>query len=117
MSGTPFEIYMQNTIRKRYPALDGWEIYEQEVLPDGSRVDFYGLHRNRKGDVNYGVVIDAKDKQKLEPDDIDQIVHYSRKCRADERVIYVANDTELPYTVQEYADESQVIITITQWRA
>jgi len=37
----PFEVYMQTTIRKRYPASDGWEIYEQEKLPDGSMVDFY----------------------------------------------------------------------------
>ena len=27
-SGVPFELYMQPTIRKRYPAWDGWEIYE-----------------------------------------------------------------------------------------
>ncbi len=107
---------MQNTVRKRYPAFDGWEIYEQEVLPDGSRVDFYVLHRNRSGNVDYGIVIDAKDKQTLQPDDIDQIVHYARKCRADERVMYIANDTEVPYTVQQYANQSQVTITRTQWR-
>jgi hypothetical protein len=40
MSGTPFELYTYNTVRKRYPAVAGWEIYEQYTIPDGSRVDF-----------------------------------------------------------------------------
>jgi hypothetical protein len=60
-------------------------------------VDFYVLHRNRNGDVNYGIVIDAQDKQTLQLEDIDQIVHYSQKCRADERVIYVARK-KMPFS-------------------
>jgi hypothetical protein len=113
----PFEVYMQTTIRKRYPASEGWEVYEQEKLPDGSIVDFYVVHRNGNGNVDYGIVIDAKDKKTLQPSDIDQIVHYSQQCRADEQVIYIANGTDVPYSVQDYADEAQITVTRTQWRA
>jgi hypothetical protein len=117
-SGMPFELYMQPTIRKRYPTWDGWEIYEQEKLQDGSIVDFYVVRRNAQGNVDYGIVIDAKDKKKLEPADIDQILHYSRQCGGvQERIIYIANDTDVPYAVQDYADDAQVTITRTQWRS
>jgi len=108
---------MRATIRKRYPDWDGWQIYEQKKLRDGSIVDFYVVHINRIDEVDYGVVIDAKDKKTLQPADIDQVVHYSRQCRADERVVYIANDTDVPPTVQAYADAAQIIITRTQWRA
>jgi hypothetical protein len=118
LSGVPFEVYMRATIRKRYPAWDAWEIYEQEKLRDGSIMDYYVVHRNGTGHVDYAIVIDAKDKKNLEPADIDQIVHYSQQCGgAQERVIYTANDTEVPSTVQDYADDANVIITKTQWRA
>lgn len=58
----PFEIYMRDTIRKRYPAIDSWEICEQEKLPDGSIVDFYVVHRNSKREVDYGIVIDVTER-------------------------------------------------------
>jgi hypothetical protein len=114
----PFEVYIRATIRKRYPEWNEWEIYEQQKLQDGSITDFYVVHRNSSGNVDYGIVIDAKDKRKLEPADIDQILHYSRQCGGvQERVIYIANDTDVPPTVQDYADDAEVTITRTQWRA
>ena len=35
LSGTPFEVYIYDTVRKRYPAYEGWEIYEQCPLENG----------------------------------------------------------------------------------
>jgi hypothetical protein len=96
----PFEVYMQSTIRKRYPASEGWEMYELEKLPDGSIPDFYVVRRNRRGNVDYGIVIDVKDKNTLQPSDIDQIIRYFRQCRADERVIYISFSTEAPHAAE-----------------
>ena len=76
----PFEMYIYNTIRKRYPATAGWEIYEQYTIPDGSRVDFYVLRRNSRGEAVEASVIEAKDKEDLMPADIDQVLHYSKIC-------------------------------------
>ncbi|MCJ7768410.1 hypothetical protein MUP79_08470 [Candidatus Bathyarchaeota archaeon] len=116
MSGTPFEVYIYETVRKRYPAYEGWEIREQCPLEDGSRVDFYLVKRNAQKQVVCGVVIEAKDKAELEIVDMEQMIHYLTQTNADEAIIYVANDTLIPPTVQERADEEDVQIIRTQWR-
>ena len=116
MSGTPFEVYIYDTVRKRYPAYEGWEIREQCLLKDGSKVDFYVVARNAQGQVVRGAVIEAKDKDELEILDIEQMIHYLTQTNADEATIYVANDTLIPPTVQERADEEDVQIIRTQWR-
>jgi len=115
LSGTPFELYIYDTVRKRYPAYEGWEIYEQCSLKDGSRIDFYVVKRNAQEQLVYGVVIDAKDKAELEVVDIEQVIYYLTQTTADEAIIYVANDTLIPQTVQERADEEDVRIVRTQW--
>jgi hypothetical protein len=115
LSGTPFELYIYDTVRKRYPAYEGWEIYEQCSLKDGSRIDFYVVKRNAQEQLVYGVVIDAKDKAELEVVDIEQVTYYLTQTTADEAIIYVANDTLIPQTVQERADEEDVRIVRTQW--
>jgi hypothetical protein len=115
LAGTHFELYVYDTIRKRYPAYEGWDICEQCSLEDGSRVDFYVVKRNAQRRVVYGVVIEAKDKAELEILDIDQMIRYLAQTNADEAIIYVANDTLIPPTVQESADEEDVQIIRTQW--
>jgi isopentenyl phosphate kinase len=109
-------LYVYDTVRKRYPAYEGWEICEQCALKDGSRVDFYVVKRNAQGQVVYGVVIEAKDKAELEIVDTDQMIRYLTETNADEAIIYVANDTLIPPTVQERADEEDLQIIRTQWR-
>jgi hypothetical protein len=115
LSGTPFEVYIYDTVRKKYPAYEGWEICEQCSLEDGSRVDFYVVARNVQGQVVRGVVIEAKDKAELETVDIEQMIHYLTQTNAGEAIIYVANDTLISPTVQERADEEDVQIIRTQW--
>jgi len=111
MSGMPFEVYIYNTIRRNYPAQDGWIIDEQPTLINGSRPDFIVSRRKSI------VVIDAKDKAELAMDDIYQIDRYGQQCKARSAVIYVANDTEIPEDVKSYANELGIRIIRTQWRA
>jgi hypothetical protein len=108
-------MYIYDTIRKRYPAYEGYEIREQCPLEDGSKVDFYAVARNTQGQVVHGVVIEAKDKAKLEIVDIEQVIQYLTQTNAGEAIIYVANDTLIPPTVQERADEEDIQIIRTQW--
>ena len=113
ISGTDFEIYLYPTVRKNFPLEKGWEILENIELKIGRsliRPDFVV----RKGNVH--AVIDAKDKTILEPKDIDQILFYAEKTKAKEAIIYVANDTEVPQTVKDYADSEGVKIRTSLWR-
>lgn len=85
ISGTDFEIYIYNTIRRNYPTYEGWIIEEQLILPDGSRPDFIV---SRKGEI---AVIGAK--AELSMQDIYQIDHYGQECGAKWAIIHIANDT------------------------
>jgi len=109
MSGTEFEIYVHNTIRARFPENEGWEILEQPTLDSGARPDFV-VYRT-----GYTIVIDANDKGALEPSDIDQLLDYTAERGARSGIIYIANDTEIPETVAEYAKAKEVEIRRTQW--
>ena len=80
-------------------------------------MDFYVLRRNSRGDVVEGLVIEAKDKENLMPADIDQVLHYSKICGTNNGITYVANDTDVSPSVQDYADEIGVQIIRTRWRA
>jgi len=115
LSGTAFELYVYGTVRRRYPAFDGWEIIEQCPLPDGSRVDFYVVRRSG-GRVTQAVVVEAKDKEVLVPDDVAQIILYKELTGAQETIIYIANDCHIPPSVQAYARQAWVTINRTQWR-
>jgi predicted type IV restriction endonuclease len=109
MSGTDFELYVYRTIRQRFPQADGWEILEQPTLDSGVRPDFVVYS------TDYVIVIDAKDKGALEPSDIDQLLEYAAELRAQSGIIYIANDTEVPETVADYAYAKVVEIRRTQW--
>jgi hypothetical protein len=112
VSGTDFEIYLYPTIRKNFPLKDGWEILENKNTKVGRsfiRPDFVVKKRN------IYAVIDAKDKAILEPRDIDKILDDRKKTKAKEAIIYIANDTEVPQTVKDYALDYAVKIQRTTW--
>lgn len=114
ISGTEFEFYIYKTILNNFPLKEGWEIHENEEIKVGRsliRPDF-SIVKKRK----IHAVIDAKDKTVLEPRDIDQILFYAEKTKAREAIIYIANDTQVPQTVQDYADSEGVKIRTTLWR-
>jgi hypothetical protein len=113
ISGTDFEFYIYKTVRKNFPLREGWEILENVEFKVGRsliRPDFVVRKRN------VYAVIDAKDKAILEPRDVDQILFYAEKTKAKEAIIYVANDTEVPQTVKDYADSEGVKIRTSLWR-
>jgi len=113
ISGTDFEFYIYKTVRKNFPLREGWEILENVEFKVGRsliRPDFVVRKRN------VYAVIDAKDKAILEPRDVDQILFYAEKTKAKEAIIYVANDTEVPQAVKDYADSEGVKIRTSLWR-
>jgi hypothetical protein len=110
VSGADFENYMFDTISKRFPAYEGWNIEPQYTLGSGRRVD-YLVWRDK-----CCIVIDCKDRATLSYADIDQILDYVEECNALKCIIYVANDTYVSDTVKQCAQDSDVEIQRTQWR-
>jgi len=111
LSGTEFELFIYRAIRRRFPQYEGWEILEQPTLDSGARPDFVVRGNSRTA------VIDAKDKENLEPSDIDRIIEYANELHAHWVIIYIANDTYVSDAVQQYADRERVEVARTQWRA
>jgi hypothetical protein len=113
ISGTDFEIHLYPTIRKNFPLKEGWAILENKSIEVGKsfiKPDF--VVKKRK----IYAVIDAKDKAILEPRDIDKILDDKKKTKAKKAIIYIANDTEVPLTVEDYALGYAVKIQRTTWR-
>jgi hypothetical protein len=93
--------------------MEGWEILENKNIKVGRsfiRPDF--VVKKRK----IYAVIDAKDKTFLEPRDIGKILDDKKKTKAKKAIIYIANDTEVPQTVKDYALDYAVKIQRTTWR-
>jgi len=65
-----FEEYLYPSIRKKYPAKDGWKIEQQKFLKSGRRIDYVAYNGSKR------VVIEAKDKKKLERKDVEQVLNY-----------------------------------------
>ncbi len=113
ISGTHFENYLYPTVRKHFPLNEGFIIRANEDIWIGNskiRPDFCCEKRK------VYAVIDAKDKAYLEPKDIDQIGDYKKKTKASQAIIYIANDTEVPQTVKDYANDERIEIRRTLWR-
>lgn len=108
--GWDFENYIYYSLRKKFPALEGWTIDEQYSTKNGLRPDFVVRKRLPFA------VIDAKDKATLMPSDVDQVLNYKRILKAKEAMIYIANDTYLPEPVWRYAKGWDVTLQRTRWR-
>ena len=74
-------------------------------------MDFYVVRERER------IVIDAKDKGKLAMSDIDQVDYYARELSATQRIIYIANDTDMSDSVKKEADRLAIQIIKTQYRA
>lgn len=105
-----FQEHIYKTIRKNYPAWQGWKIERQKELATGRKPDFV-IYKSHKR-----VVIDAKDKAKLTSTDIDQVWEYKATYKASRAIISIAHDTEVPQSVREYANEAGIEIHRTFWR-
>lgn len=104
-----FEKYLYPTIRKQYPAKDGWKIEAQKTLKNGRRIDWVVYNGSKR------IVIEAKDKKKLELKDIDQVADYRSDYKAQKGIIYVPNDTIIPNNVKERSIMRGIQIRRTKW--
>ncbi|NVM28579.1 MAG: restriction endonuclease [Candidatus Helarchaeota archaeon] len=105
-----FEEYLYPTIRKKYPARDGWKIEAQKVLKSGLRIDWVVFNGSQR------IVIEAKDKQKLQFKDVEQVSNYRYEYKAQKGILYVANDTIVPDNVKEFCKMRNIKIIRTKWR-
>lgn len=105
-----FEDWVRDTIKRRFPARQGWKIGYKKTLTSGHEPDFVVYKRNER------IVIDAKDKAELTRRDINQIVEDRGECNAQYGIIYIANDTYVSNSVRLYADDFKIKISRTRWR-
>ena len=105
--GHHFEHYVYKKLENIF---DNAEIIIQQPLASGKIPDFI-IKKEQKI-----FVIDAKAKQKIGRRDIDQIVSYIKELDADFGKIFVADFTEIPLSVENYASLNAIEIEYTNWR-
>ena len=62
------------------------------------------------------IVVDAKAKELLKKSDIDQVIGYLQELDGDSALIYVADFTEVPESIEDYGALNAVDIKYTDWR-
>lgn len=105
--GSNFEFHVFNLIKKDFPEC---RIVIQRRLNSGLRPDFI-IECEQKL-----IVIDAKAKEKLGRNDIDQVSGYIQETSADFGIIYVADFTEVSESIEQYAAYNAIEIMYTEWR-
>ena len=61
------------------------------------------------------IVVDAKAKERLKKVDIDQMIRYLQELDADSGIMYVADFTEVPESIEDFATLNVVDIEYTKW--
>lgn len=108
MLGIAFEFHVYDILKKEFPDFD---IIEQPKLPNGTIPDFIVESEDEL------IIIDAKDKQRLTMADVDQMTDYMQELDADFGIMYVANDTDIPESVEQFAAKNAIEIIHTRWRS
>jgi hypothetical protein len=108
-----FQKYVWETWwRRQFPRSKGWCIEYQKTLLDGAIViDFAAWVGNKRA------VGDAKDKAVLTMDDVEKLIEDGSAFKAAYLYLIIAADTMMPDRVQEHADNNEVEIVRTRWRA
>ncbi len=106
-SGVAFEEYVFGLLQKQYSDCG---IIVQLRLDSGLRPDFV-LECDSKL-----VVVDAKAKERIEKRDVDQVAGYLTELDADFGIIFVADYTQVPESVEDYAILNAIEIEYTDWR-
>ena len=101
-----FENYVFKLLKKEF---SNCAIIEQARLESGLIPDFV-VECDRKL-----IVVDAKAKECLKKSDIDQVIRYLQELDGDSAIIYVADYTEVPYSIEDYATVNAVDIEYTDW--
>ncbi len=89
-----FENHVFHILKKKFP---NCAVFEQFKLASGLIPDFV-VECDRR--VN---VIDAKAKEILKKKDVDQVIEYMLELEANSASIYVADFTEVPSKIEDYA--------------
>jgi len=106
-SATRFENYVFQLLKKEF---SNCAIIMQARLESGLIPDFV-VECDRKL-----IVVDAKAKEHLKKSDIDQVIGYIQELDGDSAMIYVADFTEVPDSIENYAALNAVDIEYTNWR-
>ncbi len=107
MSGIAFESYVLALLQKQYSDCG---IVVQLRLDSGLRPDFF-LDCDSKL-----IVVDAKAKERIEKRDVDQVAGYLTELDADFGIIFVADYTEVPESLEDYAILNAIEIEYTDWK-
>ncbi len=106
MQGQVFESYVFQLLEKEYSS---GGIVVQLTLDSGLRPDFV-IECNSKL-----IVVEAKAKERLTKNDVEQVLGYINEIDADSGIIFVADFTEVPESVEDYAVLNAVDIEYTKW--
>ena len=107
MSGIAFESHVFQLLQKQYSDCG---IVVQLRLDSGLIPDFV-LECDSKL-----VVVDAKARERITKKDVDQVADYLNEVDADYGIIFVADYTEVPESVEDYAILNAIEIEYTEWR-
>jgi len=102
-----FENYVFQLLKKEF---SNCAIIEQTRLESGIIPDFV-VECDRKL-----IVVEAKSKECLQKSDIDQVIGYLQELDGDSALIYVADFTEVPESIENYGALNAVDIEYTDWR-
>jgi len=102
-----FENYVFQLLKKQF---SNCAIIKQARLESGLVPDFV-VECDRKL-----IVVEAKSKEFLQKSDIDQVIGYIQELDGDSALIYVADFTEVPDSIYDYAALNAVDIEHTNWR-
>ena len=106
MSGAAFETYVFELLKKQY---SDYRILVQLRLDSGHRPDFVLEYDSKI------IVVDAKARGIIEKRDVDQIADYINELDADFGIIFVADYTQVPESIEDYAILNAIEIEFTDW--
>jgi len=102
-----FEAYVFELLKKQY---SNYRILVQSRLDSGLRPDFVLEHDSKI------IVVDAKARAIIEKRDVDQITDYIIELDADFGIIFVADYSEVPESVEDNAILKGIEIEYTDWK-
>lgn len=94
----------EERVEEQLEEIEGFKLFVQPTLPSGARPDFILENEEER------IVLDAKDKLKLDYNDVDKLLEDAEEANADRQGLIVSNDTEVSEGVREYMEEQNVVL-------
>lgn len=105
--GVNFEAYVFGLLKEKYP---NCSVLSQVRLDSGLRPDFILQCDDEV------IIAEAKAKERIGKEDVDQVTGYINELDADYGIIFVTDYTEVPESVEDYATINATEIRHTNWR-